>query len=56
MKFKIGEKVYIDKGKQGKIVEYSEVSHRYKVKLDPGYYVYLQDCDMKKMDESWRKK
>jgi hypothetical protein len=53
MKFKIGETVYVN-GKKAKISDYMEVSHRYKVKLGTNQYVFLRDCDIKKVDEPWR--
>ena len=55
MKFKIGEIVYID-GRKSKVTGYSDLSHRYKVKLETNKYLYLKDCDIIKVDELWRKR
>jgi len=54
VRYKIGETVYV-KGKKAKIADYSEISHRYKVKLEKNQYIFLRDHDITKVDESWRK-
>lgn len=54
MRYKIGETVYI-KGKKGKISDYSDVSHRYKVKLEKNQYIFIRDHDITKVNELWRK-
>jgi hypothetical protein len=56
MRYKIGETVHVFRGGKGKIVDYSEASHRYKVKVGTNQYILIKDCDIKEVDEPWRKK
>lgn len=55
MRYKIGETVYVSRDKKGKIVDYSEVSHRYKINID-NQYSFLRDHDIMEVAEPRRKK